>query len=206
MKVSESVIPHQTLFQHQHGYVQHLTWKTLHTKSDKRHIWFWNLSKYKPYEQNVGDMAYYCISPPSKNVGTCPPCPPTKLRPWLQTDVIKTLHILHPKDNAPCSWASEGGWEDQGPHIFLYFTLKKVDFLVWNVSNEISPFLAISGKIPQLASSGKNPSDTRIATAGTIMRFVGSNGQVYYNNCPRGGQVFPTKGHIENLFATRGRI
>jgi len=27
IKISESMIPHQTLFQHQHCYVQHLTWK-----------------------------------------------------------------------------------------------------------------------------------------------------------------------------------
>ena len=27
IKISESVMPHQTLFQHQLGYVQHLTWK-----------------------------------------------------------------------------------------------------------------------------------------------------------------------------------
>jgi len=50
-KLRESVIPHQTLFQHQLGYVAyaalHLTWKPLHTKRDKHHFYFWNLSKYK---------------------------------------------------------------------------------------------------------------------------------------------------------------
>jgi len=37
------VTAHQTLFQHQHGYVHHLTWKAPHTKRDKRHFSFWNL-------------------------------------------------------------------------------------------------------------------------------------------------------------------
>jgi len=31
-------MPHQALFQHLRDYVQHLTWKTLHTKRDNRHI------------------------------------------------------------------------------------------------------------------------------------------------------------------------
>jgi len=31
---------------------------------------------------------------------------------------------------------------------------------------------------------GKNLSDTHVAAKGTIMRFVGSNIQVYYNNLP----------------------
>jgi len=39
-KIAESVIPHQTLFQHQLGYVYHLI-------CDKRHFLFWSLSKYK---------------------------------------------------------------------------------------------------------------------------------------------------------------
>jgi len=29
------------------------------SQCDKRHIYFWNLSKYKPYEKKWGDMAYY---------------------------------------------------------------------------------------------------------------------------------------------------
>jgi len=46
MKISESVIPHQTMSQHPLGYyVYHLTWKALYTKRDKRHFCFWNLSK-----------------------------------------------------------------------------------------------------------------------------------------------------------------
>jgi len=50
-KLRESVIPHQTLFQHQLGYVAyvayHLTSKPLHTKRDKHHFYVWNLSKCK---------------------------------------------------------------------------------------------------------------------------------------------------------------
>jgi len=34
--------------------------------------------------------------------------------------------------------------------------------------------LATHGKIPQLASPEKNPSDTHIAKKGKIMRFVGT--------------------------------
>jgi len=36
IKISELVIPHQTLFQYQLGFVYHLTLKVLHTKCDKR--------------------------------------------------------------------------------------------------------------------------------------------------------------------------
>jgi len=44
IRISE---PRQTLFQRQIGYVQHLTWKDLHTKRDKRRFYYGNLSKFK---------------------------------------------------------------------------------------------------------------------------------------------------------------
>jgi len=37
-------------------------------------------------------------------------------------------------------------------------------------------------KNAQLASPGKTPSDAHVAAAGTKMRFVGSNIQVYYDS------------------------
>jgi len=46
--------------------------------------------------------------------------------------------------------------------------------------------LATPEKIPQLAYPGKNLSDTHIVAKGTIMRFIGSNSQVYYDNLHQG--------------------
>jgi len=57
-------MPHQILFKHQLGYVQHLTWKALHTKCDKHHFYFCNLSKYKTWRENVW-RTWHIISPPS---------------------------------------------------------------------------------------------------------------------------------------------
>ena len=53
----------------------HLTWKALHIKRDKHHLYFWNLSKYKTYEKKLGGT-WHNMSPAS----------PTKLRPctWIQ--------------------------------------------------------------------------------------------------------------------------
>jgi len=58
------------------------------------------------------------------------------------------------------------------------------------------------GEIRQLASLGKNPSDTHIAANGTIMHFVGSNSQVYYNNLHQGWATIFCGGQSENFIAT----
>jgi len=89
-----------------------------------------------------------------------------------------------------------GRGRDQGPlefenwHFPIPFLAKKVVFLVSSGWKEISPLLVPSWKIflanlwknPQLAYPGKNPSDAHVTATGTIMRFVGSNSQVYYHD------------------------
>jgi len=59
IKISESVIPHQTLLRHQFDYVYRLKWKALHTKRDKRHFHFWNITYTKFKKKSMGEMAYY---------------------------------------------------------------------------------------------------------------------------------------------------
>jgi len=76
IKISESVMPHQTLFQHQLGHVQHLTRKAIHTKSDKHHLYFWNLIKYKTKREKCGGHSILYPHPLKYCGGERPLCSP----------------------------------------------------------------------------------------------------------------------------------
>ena len=59
----------------------HITWKALHTKRDKHHFYFWNLSKYKTERQKMGEHGILC-PPILKRGADTSPVSNTKLRPW----------------------------------------------------------------------------------------------------------------------------
>jgi len=77
-KLTESVIPHQTMLHHQLGFMYGLP---PNMKSSSHKMWQASLLFLKPLQiQNLkrktwGDIAYY-VPPVWKSGGTRPPCPP----------------------------------------------------------------------------------------------------------------------------------
>jgi len=65
--------------------------------------------------------------------------------------------------------------------------------------------LTTPGKVPHFASPGKNPSDAHIAETSTIMRFVGSNNQVHYDNLhQRWANIFYGRPPLKTLLLLGG--
>jgi len=75
----------------------HLTWKALHTKCDKHHFYFWNLSKYKHTEKKVEGHGILC-PPRLKKWGDTSSVLPTKLRPYSYSNVFSW--------NCVCFWSN----------------------------------------------------------------------------------------------------
>ena len=70
IKISDSVIPHQTLCQHQFGFFMHLTWNVANVT-----FIFAAYPNTKPKEKKWGGHSILC-STSQKVRGTRPPCPP----------------------------------------------------------------------------------------------------------------------------------
>ena len=82
IKISESEIPYQTLFQHQHGYVC----VTSNMKNSSRKTWQTSHLVLKPLQietlREKSKGSRHIMSPRLKKWGDTSPVSPTKLRPW----------------------------------------------------------------------------------------------------------------------------